>query len=216
MAAGCWRRTKGHRKPSSRHPTATHVIRSSRTCTTRFATNLPGPERSDSNCPSHERVGLAAERKCRGDQRGSLVSVVFPTADRGFESISLQQRVGGKPVRRWRATAARTTGTVKSATIAVGRTTRRSEYHVLSAWTAGPSDPIMGQPIQGLTPDRSRIRPKSRPARRCHPCSRGLSAGAPPRLGKGHPSSAAHRSDPPLTELAPLSPRGRGAGLPAP
>src|SRR6202040_1824428 len=74
----------------------------------------------------------------------------------------LQRRVGGKPVRRWRATAARTTGTVKSATIAVGRTTRRSEYYVLSAWTAGPSDPIMGRPIQGLTPDRSRIRPKSR------------------------------------------------------
>jgi hypothetical protein len=53
-------------------------------------------------------------------------------------------------------------------------------------------------------------------ARRCHPCSRGLSAGAPPRLGKGHPSSAARRSDLPLTKLAPLSPRGRGAGLPAP
>src|ERR1700730_9187363 len=125
----------------------------------------------------------------------------------------LQRRVGGKPVRRWRATAARTTGTVKSATIAVGRTTRRSEYHVLSAWTAGPSDPIMRFAVQELTPDRSRSRPKSRPARRCHPCSRGLSAGAPPRLGKGHPSSAAHRSDPPLTELAPLSPRGRFSAI---
>jgi hypothetical protein len=33
---------------------------------------------------------------------------------------------------------------------------------VLSAWTTGPSDPIMGQPIPGLTPDRIRIRPKSR------------------------------------------------------
>ena len=74
----------------------------------------------------------------------------------------------------------------------------------------------MGQPIQGLTPDRSRIRPKSRPARRRHPCSRALGAGAPPRLGKGHPSSAARRSDPPLTELAPLSPRGRGADDPHP
>jgi hypothetical protein len=30
-----------------------------------------------------------------------------------------------------------------------------------------------------------------------------LSAGAPPRLGKGHPSSAARGSDPPLAELAP-------------
>ena len=74
----------------------------------------------------------------------------------------------------------------------------------------------MGQLIQGLTPDRSRIRPKSRPARRRHPWSRGLSAGAPPRLGKGHPSSAARRSDPPLTELAPLSPRGRGVDDPHP
>ena len=78
MAAGCWRRTKGHRKPSSRHPTATHVIRSSRTCTTRFATNLPGPERSDSNCPSHERVGLAAERKCRSGQQGQSRERSFP------------------------------------------------------------------------------------------------------------------------------------------
>jgi hypothetical protein len=94
MAAGCWRRTKGHRKPSSRHPKATHVIRSSRTCTTRFATNLPGPERSDSNCPSHERVGLAAERKCRGDQRGSLVSVVFPTGDRGFDPAESRRQTG--------------------------------------------------------------------------------------------------------------------------
>jgi hypothetical protein len=39
-------------------------------------------------------------------------------------------------------------------------------------------------------------------------------AGAPPRLGKGHPSSAPRRSDPPLTELAPLSPKGKGAGVP--
>ena len=28
----------------------------------------------------------------------------------------------------------------------------RSENHVLSAWTTGPSDPIMGQPIQGADP----------------------------------------------------------------
>src|SRR5260221_9999612 len=34
----------------------------------------------------------------------------------------------------------------------------------------------------------------------------------PPRLAQGHPSSAPRRSEPPLTELAPLSPRGRGAG----
>ena len=74
----------------------------------------------------------------------------------------------------------------------------------------------MGQPIRGLTPDRSRIRPKSRPARRRHPSARAVGAGAPPRLGKGHPSSAARRSDPPLTELAPLSPRGRGADDPHP
>jgi hypothetical protein len=52
-------------------------------------------------------------------------------------------------------------------------------------------------PIRGLTPDRSRIRPKSRPARQRHPSTRAVGAGAPPRL-------------------APLSPRGRGAGLSAP
>src|ERR1700758_3592621 len=73
-----------------------------------------------------------------------------------------------------------------------------------------------GRSRGGMTPDRSRIRPKSRPARRCHPCSRGLNAGAPPRLGKGHPSTAACLSDPHLTELAPLSPRGTGGCLPAP
>ena len=39
----------------------------------------------------------------------------------------------------------------------------------------------MGQPIRRLSPDRSRIRRKSRPACRCHTCSRGLNAGAPPR-----------------------------------
>src|SRR6266404_6617106 len=39
--------------------------------------------------------------------------------------------------------------------------------------------------------------------------SRDVDAGAPPRLGPGHPSGAARRSDPPLTELA-LSRRGAG------
>ena len=43
-----------------------------------------------------------------------------------------------------------------------------------------------------------------------------LMPGLRPVSVKGHPSSAPRRSDPPLTELAPLSPRGRGAGLPAP
>ena len=79
-----------------------------------------------------------------------------------------------------------------------------------------PRTPSWGSPIRGLTPDRSRIRPKSRPACRRHPSTRAVGAGAPPRLGKGHPSSAARRSDPPLTELAPLSPRGRGADDPHP
>jgi hypothetical protein len=74
----------------------------------------------------------------------------------------------------------------------------------------------MGQPIQWLTPDRSRIRPKSRPACRRHPSTRAVGAGAPPRLGKGHPSSAPRRSDPPLTELAALSPRGRVRVYPHP
>jgi hypothetical protein len=30
------------------------------------------------------------------------------------------------------------------------RNGRRAEYHVLSAWTTGPWDPIMGRPISGL------------------------------------------------------------------
>jgi len=65
-------------------------------------------------------------------------------------------------------------------------------------------------PIKGPTPDRSRIRPKSPDTRQYHPCSCGLGPGTPPRLGKGHPSSAARRSDPPLTELARSR---RGAGV---
>ena len=38
-----------------------------------------------------------------------------------------------------------------------------------------------------------------------------VSAGAPSRLGQGHPNSAARHSDPPVTELARFSPKGRGA-----
>jgi hypothetical protein len=43
-----------------------------------------------------------------------------------------------------------------------------------------------------------------------------ISAGAPRRLGKVHPSSAVRRSGPPSTELTPLSPRGKGADVSAP
>ena len=68
---------------------------------------------------------------------------------------------------------------------------------MLSAWTTGPSDPIMGQPIRGLTPDRSRIRPKLLYALKpsVFPL---LMPGLCPVSVKGI--------------LAPLSPRGRGAG----
>ena len=41
-------------------------------------------------------------------------------------------------------------------------------------------------------------------------------AGAPPRLGQGNPSSAPRHSDPPLTKLAPLSPKGKGPDDPHP
>ena len=34
-------------------------------------------------------------------------------------------------------------------------------------------------------------------------------AGAPPRLGQGHPNTTARRSYPPVTELAPFSPKGK-------
>jgi hypothetical protein len=43
-----------------------------------------------------------------------------------------------------------------------------------------------------------------------------LGAGAPPLSGKGIQAALHARSDPPLTELAPLLPRGRGASLPSP
>lgn len=41
-----------------------------------------------------------------------------------------------------------------------------------------------------------------------------ISAGAPPRLGQGHPNSAARRPDPPVTELPLFSPKGKGADDP--
>ena len=43
-----------------------------------------------------------------------------------------------------------------------------------------------------------------------------VGAGAPPRLGQRHPNSAARRPDPPVTELAPFSPKGKGADDPHP
>jgi hypothetical protein len=98
----------------------------------------------------------------------------------------------------------------------------------------GPNDTQFGIPRAVSLDDRSlgshhgAAHPRANPGQKQDPAKvmtyaltvihvpRAVGAGAPPRLGKGHPSSAAHRSDPPLTELAPLSPRGRGAGLPAP
>lgn len=72
----------------------------------------------------------------------------------------------------------------------------------------------MGRPGDGSTPDRSTIRQRHCLARQRHQRCRHCGAGAPPRLGQGHPSSALRRSDPPLTKLAPLSPRGKGADDP--
>jgi hypothetical protein len=114
--------------------------------------------------------------------------------------------------RACRATAARTAGTVKSATIPVARATRRSEYHVLSAWTTGPPDPIMGQPVCGLTPDRSRIRPKSRSTRRCHPCSCALVPGLRPVSVKGI-QAALRALGPSLDRARPALTEGQGCGL---
>jgi len=78
-----------------------------------------------------------------------------------------------------------------------------------------PSDPIMGRLFRRLAPDRSRIRPKSSCARRLRN-SRAVGAGAPPRLGQGHPSSAPRRSDPPIDRARPPLAEGQGCGLPAP
>jgi hypothetical protein len=73
----------------------------------------------------------------------------------------------------------------------------------------------MGRPGNGVTPDRSTIR-QSLAFSLTHRLVQRYGAGAPPVLVKGIQAAPTRRSDPPLTKLAPLSPRGRGAGTPAP
>jgi hypothetical protein len=74
----------------------------------------------------------------------------------------------------------------------------------------------MGQPIRGLTPDRSRIRPKSLYAPTPSMVPALLMPGLCLVSVKGIQAAALRRSDPPVTELAPLSPRGMGADDPHP
>ena len=122
-------------------------------------------------------------------------------------------RKGGVAIERgpstaWRTTAARTTGTAKSATIAVQRTTSRWENHVPPAGTTVHRTPSMGRPFHGLTPDRSWIRPKSSYAQTGIDIPALLVPGAPPRRGQSHPSSAPRRSDPPVDRASSRSRRG--------
>jgi len=114
-----------------------------------------------------------------------------------------------------RATAARTMGTVM-----VGHDCRGPNDTAFGMSRAVRLDSRSPGPHHGAAhpradPGQKQDPAKSRFTRRRHPCSRGLGAGAPPRLGQEHPSSAARRSDPPLTELALLSAEGQGSGLPA-
>ena len=85
---------------------------------------------------------------------------------------------------------------------------------MLSAWTAGLLDPITGQPPEGLTPDKSRIRQSHDFRADVFHVPAVLVPGLRPVSVKEHSSSAACRSHPPLTELALLSAEGQG-GLPA-
>ena len=57
------------------------------------------------------------------------------------------RRSAGRSI-AWRATAARTTGAVKSVTIPVNRTPLGSVHHAPRAWTTEPSDPIMGRLVK--------------------------------------------------------------------
>jgi hypothetical protein len=86
-----------------------------------------------------------------------------------------------------------------------------SENHVLPARTTGLSDPIMGRPI-GADPGQKQDPLKVTLALTLFAV---LMPGLRPVSVKGI-QAPLRRSEPPLTELAPLSPRGRGAGLPTP
>jgi hypothetical protein len=78
---------------------------------------------------------------------------------------------------------------------------------VPSVWMTALLDPSRGSPCATLTPDRSRTGPRSGIPRHGVSVSGTVGAGAPPQR---HLSSATPCSHPPLTELAPLSPRGKG------
>jgi hypothetical protein len=74
----------------------------------------------------------------------------------------------------------------------------------------------MGRPGDGSTPDRSTIRQRHCLTRRRHRRFGTVMPGLRPVLVKGIQAALTRRSDPPLTKLAPLSPRGKGADDPHP
>ena len=80
---------------------------------------------------------------------------------------------------------------------------------MLSAWTTGPSDPIMGQPCTvdpGQKPDPAKVFVSADAVPTL------LGAGALPRLGQGHPSSAAAPLGPSLDRARPALAEGQGCG----
>ena len=88
---------------------------------------------------------------------------------------------------------------------------------MLRAWTAAPSDiPSWGDPATG------RPRTEARSGNVIASPANAIDAvgtvvpGLRPVLVKGIQAALTRRSDPPLTKLAPLSPRGKGADDPHP
>ena len=81
----------------------------------------------------------------------------------------------------------------------LGRPVPRTSHH--GAATTCPADPGQKRDRPGQRADVIRVRSSVVPGLR-------------PVSIKGIQAALTRRSDPPLTELAPLSPRGRGAGVP--
>jgi hypothetical protein len=71
----------------------------------------------------------------------------------------------------------------------------------------------MGRPGNGVTPDRSTIR-QSLAFSLTHQLVHRYGAGAPPRLGQGHPSSADAPLRPSLDQARPALAEGQGCGYP--
>ena len=160
-------------------------------------------EANDRRCSSQTRSDYASHV---GHRRRIRVRQSGRRGDRGVRSARRRAGTGGARPRR-------TPGTVKSVTIPVApeqKTVRVTPCCEL------------GRPLSRTSQATGRPRTEARsgnvfasPTNAIDAC-RHCGTGAPPRLGHAHPSSALRRSDPHLTKLAPLSPRGKGADNPHP